>query len=250
MHGVLRSLLLCIWCIPAFFASAAVAQDTLRIGVASSFTPALKALSKAYTVRTGVILRLSSASTGKLYQQAVYGAPYDLLLAADSDHPARLVQEQHAVADSLITYAIGRLVLAYREDMETTDTLTVEALLTQPRLTLAVANPEFAPYGRAGIEVLKRFGSVNQRRLLAVSAAQALQMLVAGGADLALVASAQRPIFALDLPADWYTPIVQQAVLLNNARQPELARRFLHWLQGPEATAIIQQHGYALPDRV
>ena len=248
MRSALRLLVPCILSIAALMPQSTAAQETLRIGVASNFSPTLKALSKVYTVRTGVTVSISSASTGVLYNQVVYGAPFDLLLAADSERPAKLVAEQHALAASLTTYAIGNLVLAYRPDLPLSDTGSIEALLAQPGLTLAVANPEFAPYGRAGIEVLKRFGPVEQRRLLAVNAAQALQMLVAGGADLALVARAQRPQHGLAIPRDWYSPILQQAVILREAQRPELAQAFLAWLRSAEATAIIQQHGYTLPD--
>ncbi|MEE4662121.1 MAG: molybdate ABC transporter substrate-binding protein [Halieaceae bacterium] len=227
------------------------AQPTalLRIAVASNFAPTLKALTKTYTRETGVPVSISSASTGMLYNQIRYGAPFDLLLAADAVRPARLVEEQLAEPDSRLTYALGRLVLAYSPALQSQAAQGLEHLLTTPELTLAVANPELAPYGVAGVEVLKRFQGVKQRRLLAVNVAQAMQMLVAGGADLALVAKAQQPDHALDIPPDWYSPIVQQAVLLRAASQPALARDFLHWLTGDKARATIEQYGYRLPDR-
>ena len=52
----------------------------------------------AFEVPAGHVLKVSTGSTGKFYSQIVAGAPFELLLAADDETPARLVAEGHAVA--------------------------------------------------------------------------------------------------------------------------------------------------------
>ena len=49
------------------------------------------------------------------------------------------------------------------------------------------------------------------------------------------------------VPARLYAPIRQDAVLLKNAEHDEAAKAFLAFLKGPEARAIIERYGYALP---
>ena len=59
--------------------------EILNVAVASNFAYTLKLLSADFTKQTGHQLRISSASTGKLYTQIQYGAPFDLFLAADEN---------------------------------------------------------------------------------------------------------------------------------------------------------------------
>ena len=63
----------------------AEADDGLLVAVASNFQTTARDIVSAFTLETGVPVRLSSGSTGKLYAQIVNGAPYDLFLAADFD---------------------------------------------------------------------------------------------------------------------------------------------------------------------
>ncbi len=220
----------------------------LRIGVASNFNPTLKALVHIYTKENGIPIAISSASSGTLYNHARYGAPYDLLLSADRDRPERLVKEGLALPESQMVYAIGRLVLAYQPAMQSVADKGLEALLSTPGLTLAIAHPRVAPYGIAAEAVLSRYPAIERRQLSAINVGQAMHMYVSGGADLALVAKAQQPARALDVPQEWYPPIEQHAVQLRGSEQPELAAAFLQWLGGEKARSIIADQGYRLPD--
>ncbi len=229
-------------------ATTSLAEDRakLQVAVATNFSVPLKALAEAYTAETGAGISTSSASTGVLYTQALYGAPYDLVLAADSERPARLVAEGIATPDSLMTYAIGSLVLAYSS--EVSPAASIEAVITRPGISIAVANPELAPYGRAAEAVLKRFPGTQPRILTGANVGQAMQMWVTGGADAAFVAASFRPDHFLPVPDDWHPPIEQQAVILSSSRRQDDARRFLDWLAGPTARDIMRRHGYTVPE--
>jgi molybdate transport system substrate-binding protein len=224
------------------------AAEPLRVAVAANFRPTLETIGEAYAAETGTALRISSAATGVLYSQALFGAPFDLLLAADSLRPRRLVEGGHALADSLTTYAYGRLVLAFPERLASPEQPDITALLATPGITLAIANPELAPYGRAARAVLARAPLHERSRLLTASnVGQAFQMWHSGGADLALVAASYRPRPHLEVPADWYPPIAQQAVILNTAGEPGRARHFLAFLTGEDSRSIIAADGYTVP---
>ena len=237
----MRVLLLLLFALPAFEARA---EEALRVAVAANFAQTLEALSRAYAATSGEALSISSASTGILYTQALHGAPYDLLLAADSERPARLVEK--GFADSCTTYAIGRLVLAYRTDVAPGGT-DISELLERPGLTLAIANPELAPYGRAARAVLARFPEAAPRILTGANVGQAMQMWVTGGADAAFVAASFSPEPALPVPPTWHPLIEQQAVVLNRSPRRERAGRFMAWLTGDAAVDIIRRHGYLTP---
>lgn len=137
------------------FASLPAAADTAHIAVAANFAMPMKVLAARFEQATGHTLTLSSGSTGKFYAQIKNGAPFDVLLAADDDTPARLQREGDAVATR--NYAIGKLALwsANANLIDGTD-----AVLKQNRFgRLAVANPKPAPYGAAAKEVLGKLDS-------------------------------------------------------------------------------------------
>src|SRR5210317_954883 len=88
-----------------------LAAETITIAVASNFSRPAAALAAEFTGTTGVIVRISNGSTGKLYAQIVNGAPFDVFLAADTERPMLLEESGYAVAASRFTYAQGALVL-------------------------------------------------------------------------------------------------------------------------------------------
>ena len=64
---------------------------TTRIAVASNFAAPIKLLVQAFEANSPHRVAVALGSTGKLYAQITYGAPFDALLAADQATPARLV---------------------------------------------------------------------------------------------------------------------------------------------------------------
>ena len=242
----MRSILLLLALLSGSLAAKPLAEplaEPLRVAVAANFRETLERIGDAFTAQTGTPLKISSASTGVLYSQALFGATFDLLLAADSLRPQQLVESGHALPDSRFTYAYGRLVLAYAEPLAGAG--DIAALLALPGINLAIANPDLAPYGRAAAEVLAKHPLGEGSRLLtATNVGQAFQMWYAGGADLALVAASYRPATHRVVPRDWYAPIAQQAVILSDSRNPRLAREFLAFLAAEDARAMIEADGY------
>ena len=93
-----------------FQISSALADD-LRVAVASNFLLPVKELSREFEKNTTNKVGVISASTGKLYAKIKQGAPFDVLLAADSLRPELLEKEGVGVLGSRFTYAVGRLAL-------------------------------------------------------------------------------------------------------------------------------------------
>jgi molybdenum ABC transporter molybdate-binding protein len=232
------------------FSVVPAAAESLHIGCAANFKPTLHDLLQDFDPAGTHNIRVSSASTGTLYAQAIHGAPYDIILAADELRPQRLEQEGHAVAGSRFTYAVGQLVLVYQVSLENRAASGLEQILRMNGLTLAIANPELAPYGKAAAMVLERPDLYNPERSLlrASNVLQAYQMWFSGGADAALVArsllgeTARQDFLAV--PNDWYTPLAQQAVLMQSAANKPLARELMVYLQSGRARDIITRHGY------
>lgn len=224
----------------------------VRVAVAANFVGTLDALGKAFQAGSGHTLLVSSGSTGKLYAQIRNGAPYDVLLAADAEHPQRLEQERLAVPGSRFTYARGQLVL-WSRDPGRVDA-DAKVLRTGSFRHLAIANPLTAPYGTAAQQALQHLGlwqTLAPRLVRGEDIGQTFQFVQSGNAELGFVALTQiqqlkagaRGSWWL-VPANLYDPIEQQGVLLARAKDNAAARAFLAFLQGQRAREIIQANGY------
>lgn len=228
------------------------ATDSITVAVASNFARAAIELAERFETETGVAVRLSSGSTGKLYAQIVNGAPFDIFLAADVERPVRLEQSGHAVAGSRFTYAQGALVLWSRSASD-----CPAALRSRDSGRVALANPETAPYGKAAVEYLTAAGywnSVSERAVYGENINQTLQFVATGNAVIGLIAKSQLAVpqlpeaaCVLEVPASSYSHLDQQAALLQRAARNDNARRFLAYLRTDAAREILGRHGYVVP---
>jgi molybdate transport system substrate-binding protein len=259
LAGAQALLLVVAWSSGAF--ATAAAGPELRVAVAASFTPVLRRLCDDYHATRPGRCVVSSGASGLLATQVMQGAPFDLFLSADSARPERLVASGHAVAGTLRTYAIGRLVL-WAPGLAGDGTL--ERTLANPSIrTLSIADPDAAPYGAAALEVLRALKLPRDGRpriVRGANVAQALQFVESGAADAGFVARAQMVEYAatlgsspggrvVDVPAALHAPIEQQAVLLARAADDSDAREFIDYLGSAEAQRVIEAAGYALPPR-
>jgi len=217
------------------FVSPLWASEPVRVAVAANFKQTLQQISAQFEAKTGYRVTLSSASTGVLFSQIVHGAPFDLFFAADRETPEKLVSSGSAVSGTFC-YARGSLVLAGGDG-----TL---AQLANPRLSLAIANPVTAPYGRAAVQVLAReeFKSGNARKLVrGNNVVQAYQFWHSGAVDLALLPRALAPDAATPVPHNWYQPLEQHAAVL--ARNGAVDA-YLDWIRSDTVRSLITEAGY------
>ena len=138
-------------------------------------------------------LRTFVANNGQIRD----GASFDVFLSADSERPQELVDESLAVPDPIV-YAIGTLAL-YSRDLDLS--VDGDALLASAAFaTLAIADPETAPYGRAAIQTLDSMGlreSLQDTLAIGENVGKTLDLLESGNAEAGFVAfpdfDARRP---------------------------------------------------------
>lgn len=236
-------------------ACAAARADGVQVAVAANFAGAMAEIGPAFTAATGHRIQLSSGSTGKFYAQVRAGAPFEVLLSADDETPARLMREGLAENGTAFTYAVGRLAL-----WSATPGLVDPAgdvLKSAAWRHLAIANPRLAPYGRAASEALASMAlaeAVAGRLVTAESVAQAYQFVATGNAEIGFVALSQlqqpgRPAGGSfwPVPASLHAELRQDAVLLKPGVGRPAAQALLDFLRGDAARRIIARHGYGLP---
>ena len=239
----------------AFFllhVSDALAKE-LRIAVASNFLLPLKALSKNFKESTGHKVVVISGSTGKLYAQIKQGAPFDILLAADSLRPELLEKEGIGVPGSRFTYAVGRLVL-WSKDSKLPLKNDLQVLNHKNFRYLAIANPKTAPYGKAAEQVLRKKGfweQIQNRLVRGENISQTFQFVMTGNADIGFIALSQLRKnqglgFSWIVPQEWHDPIQQQCILLKRAKTNKAAQQFLNFIKSNRIQKQIESYGYSL----
>lgn len=223
----------------------------LHLAVASNFLATAQQLKPAFKTFSGDDLLLSSGSTGMLFAQISQGAPYDVLLSADTATPQRLLAA--GLASDPFIYARGQLVLlANQNHSERCQDILFSAELRY----LAIANPELAPYGLAAKQFLLSIGWWEQHQsqlVMGENVAQAMQMTVSENATAGLVAAAvlaHHELLATQCawqpPNGSYTPIDQAMTLLTRSTQQRVYQRFKSFLQSESAKKIIQANGYTV----
>lgn len=223
-----------------------------RAAVAANFSSPMKAIAKKFESSTGHKAVLVTGATGALYAQIRNGAPFDLLLAADAETPARLEREGLTVAGSRWTYAVGRLAL-WSAKSGFVDAQG-EVLRTGAFARIALAAPKLAPYGSAAVEVLRRLGlepALRPKFVQGENIAQAYQFVATGNAELGFIALAQvlqngkiASGSAWIVPSDLHAPIRQDAVILARAENNPAAHALAGFLKGDAARAIVRAYGY------
>jgi len=233
--------------------SAAMAAD-VQVAVAANFTAPMQVIAAEFEKDTGHRAVLSFGSTGKFYAQIKNGAPYELLLSADSMTPETLELEGAAMPSTRFTYAVGKLVLwSSRPDFVDSEG---RVLYRGEFKHLALPNPKLAPYGAAALEVMKGMGvleTAQPKFVLGENLPQAYQFVVSGNAELGFLALSQvmkdgkligGSVWMV--PADRYAPIRQDAVVLTSAAGNPAATALLDYLKQEKAQAVIRTFGYDL----
>lgn len=242
----LLSLLVC-----ACLASPALA-DEVKVAVAANFTAPIQKIAASFEKDTGHKLLVSTGATGAFYAQIKNGAPFEVFLSADDETPAKLESEGVGVKGSRFTYAIGKLVL-WSAKPGFVDAKG-EVLKKGGFEHLALANPKTAPYGTAGLETMKKLGlyeAIQPKIVQGENISQTQQFVASGNAELGFVALSQvwkdgvlTSGSGWIVPADMYSPIRQDAILLHTGAGKPGAEALMKYLKSDKAKEVIKSYGY------
>ena len=228
--------------------------DEVQVAVAANFTGPMQVIAVLFERDTGHKASLAFGATGKFYAQIANGAPFEVLLSADDETPARLVREGLAVTGTSFTYAIGKLVLWSTNPKLVDD--KGEILKKGGFKHLAIANPKTAPYGAAAMQTMSKLGVVDSLKPLFVQGeniAQTHQFVSTGAAELGFVAYSQvikngqvGSGSGWVVPGNLYDPIRQDAVILSKGKDKPAAKALLNYMKGQKARDVIKSFGYEL----
>lgn len=235
--------------------TAGAGAEEVQVAVAANFTAPMQKIAVEFEKDTGNKLLLSFGATGKFYAQIKNGAPFEVLLSADQETPAKLEQEGAAVAGSRFTYAIGKLVLWSAK--EAIVDAKGDVLQRGGFDHIALANPKLAPYGAAALEAMKALGvadTLAPKFVQGENIAQTYQFVATGNALLGFVALSQ--VMGEDgkmksgsmwiVPDKLYNPIRQDAVILDKGKNKAATAALMNYLKSDKAKDVIKAYGYSL----
>ncbi len=249
MAKLFVSLLLALLiCLPAF------AQTKITVAVAANIQYAIEAVKTAFNKTDKTEIEVVLGASGKLTQQIMAGAPFDVFISADTAFPKKIADTGLAAMPPMV-YAQGRLVLwTARPGINPTADLKI--LLSDDIKHIAIANPKTAPYGSAAEFLLKKYGlydAVSAKLVTGESITQASQFIATQAADIGFTAKAivlsdemRQKGKWVELKSSDYPPIKQAAVLLQYGQQnhPAEAKKFYDFLFSATAKAIYKKFGY------
>ena len=229
--------------------------EEITIAAAADLQFAFTDIAGLYEQQTGRKVTLVFGSTGQLVQQIENGAPFDLIAAANISYIDRLVAGGFAIPESSALYARGRIVLAVNKQSGI-QAISLEDLLSDKILHIAIANPEHAPYGLAAKQALESLGLWEQlqpKLVYGENVRQALQFIQTGDAEVGIISLSVANVPEITwtlIDESLHVPLDQALAILTTCKNPDLAGDFISFINGENGRPILREYGFLLPDEI
>ena len=231
------------------------AQEKLTIFAAASLKNALDDVNAAWMAEGKAPATISYAASPSLANQIEGGAPADIFISADLDWMKYLSDKSLTRKDSEVQLLGNRIVLIAPAD----STVSVNIAPNFPLADLlgdgklAMADVKAVPagkYGKAALESLGVWASVEGKVAQAENVRAALKFVATGEAPLGIVyqtdGTAEPKVKVIDtFPADSHPPIIYPAGIIASSKNPE-AEEFVKYLQSAKATELFQKQGFTV----
>lgn len=221
----------------------------LRVAAASDLQMVMPVLISGFKLDSGVDVESVFGASGQLAQQIKAGGPFDLFLSANRAFVDDLAKSGAIQADSVRPFTRGSLVLAVY-DLADPGVKGLADLAEAKIKSVAIANPETAPYGAAAKQALERAGlweQVKPKLVIADSVRQALQFVESGNAEVGLVGKSLgkvKGVKMIPLPPDVCDPIVQAMGVVADSKRGHDAEAFARFLLGDVGQGILRDFGF------
>ncbi len=233
---------------------ASTAPSPLVVSAAMSLRQVMVDVGKAYERGGGggrVAFNFGGSNT--LARQIVEGAPVDVFVSADEAQMRLAEQAGAIVPDSRVDLLSNQLVVIVPADRQRRLASVNE--LTDPAFArIAIGDPDAVPVGVYAKRYLQWAGlwdRLGPRIVPVVNVRAAVGAVENGGADAAFVYRTDARLsshvaVAFEVPIDKGPVIEYPAALVSASKEPAEARRFLAYLQGPEARRLFEAQGFVV----
>jgi molybdate transport system substrate-binding protein len=234
---------------------AAAQSKPVVVFAAASLKNALDDIAGQWTKETGKQTKISYAGSSALAKQIESGAPADIFISADLDWMNHVAQHKLIKPDSRANLLGNRIVLIAGKDSKAEAKIgpgfPLRKLLGDGRLAMADVNAVPAgKYGKAALEALGVWASVQDRIAQAENVRAALLLVSRGEAPLGIVyqtdAAADPKVRIVDaFPDNTHPAIVYPIALLASSANPDAAA-FVAYLKSPKAQPLFEKQGFTV----
>ena len=243
------------WALASGAAPALAQGKPVLVFAAASLKNALDDIDAAYAKDTGKQVTVSYAASSALAKQIEGGAPADLFISADLDWMDYLDQRKLIKPGTRATMLGNTLVIV----APSSSTAQIDIKAGFPLATLlgggrlSMADPASVPagkYGKAALEKLGVWASVQDKLAQAENVRAALLLVSRGEAPLGIVyrtdaASDPGVKVVGTFPKDTHPPILYPAALTAGSANPDAAAYFAY-IRSAKAKPLFEKQGFAV----
>ncbi|HEX5711301.1 MAG TPA: molybdate ABC transporter substrate-binding protein [Sulfuricurvum sp.] len=233
-----------------------LSAQTITVVAAANMKYAVTDIAKAFTKESGIDVKIITGASGKLTQQIMSGAPYDVFLSADVEYPTKLANGGFTTTPAQV-YAYGTLILWSDTGVDLSKGV---AIVADPSVKkISVANPKTAPYGIEAMNAMKYYkvsNAVESKLIIAESISQVGAYVTTKAVDVGFIAKSIVLAPEMKNVGKWveidpktYNTIDQAMVALKNGT-PEnqiAAKKFLKFMSSAKGQKILKANGYQIP---
>jgi len=231
-------------------------SQTITVAAAANLKYALADIAKEFKKTSGIDVKIITGASGKLTQQIMSGAPFDALLSADVEYPAKLAKGGFTTTPAQV-YAYGTLILWSANGADLSKGV---AMLANPNVKrIAIANPKTAPYGQEAMNAMRYYkvDSVAQPKFInGESINQVATYVTTKAVDVGFMAKSI--VYAPEMknvgkwvevnPASYHKIDQAMVGLKNGSPENQIAtKKFLRFVMSTKAQGILKNNGYVLP---
>jgi molybdate transport system substrate-binding protein len=225
----------------------------IRVAAASNLNKAFEAIGKEFEAATGITATFDLGASGMLARQVKEGAPYDVFASANEEFVDGVLAAGKCDKATKVMYARAPVVLWVKAGTVAPPKDLAE-LVDARFASIAIANPDTAPYGKAAKQALEKLGiwaKLEPRIKLAENIQQTLQFAQTGNVEAAFVALSQvidsKDGAAIPVPAELHDPVDQAMVVCATGPAAEAAKQFVDYVVSAKGQATMGTFGYAKP---
>lgn len=239
----------------SFGLPAARADDSVVVFAAASLKNALDAVDAAWKAESGKSATASYAASSALAKQIEEGAPADVFISADLDWMKYLADKKLIKTDSEVKLLGNRIVLVAPKDSTATAEIAANfdlaKLLGDGRLAMGdVKAVPAGKYGKAALEKLGVWPSVEGKIAQAENVRAALKLVSTGEAPLGIVyqtdAAAEPGVKIIGtFPEETHPPIIYPVGITAESKNADAAA-YVKYLQSAKAKELFEAQGFTM----
>lgn len=237
-----------------FAGSPSAAQEKITVFAAASLKNALDAVNAACEADVGEQATISYAASSALAKQIEEGAPADVFMSADLDWMKYLSERNLTRPDTEVKLLGNSIVLVAPADSGANEVkiekgFDLAALLGGGKLAMGdVKAVPAGKYGKASLETLGVWGTVEGNVAQAENVRAALKLVATGEAALGIVyrtdANAEKGIKVVGVfPEDSHPPIIYPVAQTAGSKDDQTPA-FLKCLQSDKAKVLFEEQGF------